>query len=146
MKNKGFTLVEIIVVLAIISILSLMVVPNMKAYTRKKGIIQVETQCKIVRNAVNLYNSENIKDMIKKDDDIINVLEKLNNTTILSEENKINIENHINLDEGHNIKFSAIEDIALYGYDKSKDKSYNVNNKMWLYELNDRKNILLQTQ
>ena len=77
MKRKGFTLVEVITVLAIMSLLSLMIVPSINSYIRKKGIVQVETQCKIIKNAVNLYNSENIKNMITKEDNIINILEKL---------------------------------------------------------------------
>lgn len=59
LKNrKGFTLVELIIVIAILGILAAIVVPQFKGFTAKAKIGADKTNIKILQNAAETYEAE----------------------------------------------------------------------------------------
>lgn len=57
-KLKGFTLVELIVILAIIAVLSAALIPSMNFFIRRAKIKTANSQAKIVFNAALTYSQE----------------------------------------------------------------------------------------
>ena len=57
-KKKGFTLVELIAVIAILGILATILVPNIKGYTAKANKSKAIADAKTIVNAVDAYNAE----------------------------------------------------------------------------------------
>jgi type IV pilus assembly protein PilA len=61
MKNKnkkGFTLIELIAVIAILGILAAILVPNITGYIEKANVSKAVSDAKVVLNAVDAYNAE----------------------------------------------------------------------------------------
>lgn len=58
-KHKGFTLVELVVVLAILMMLVLMVTPKFLGYTAKAHVAVAKSNARTVMNAATLYQNEN---------------------------------------------------------------------------------------
>lgn len=61
-KNKGFTIVELIVVMAIIAILVLMAVPTMQKYIKNAKLTAVLATAETIYNAAIAYEADNITD------------------------------------------------------------------------------------
>lgn len=59
MKNKGFTLVELIVVLSIVAVLVLLAAPRFLGYTKDAKITKIVNDVKIIEQAVDEYLIEN---------------------------------------------------------------------------------------
>lgn len=56
--RKGFTLIEMVIVLAIIALLMLIVVPNLTAQREHAGVKQQEALQEIVYNQAEMYRSD----------------------------------------------------------------------------------------
>jgi len=60
--QKGFTLIEMVIVLAIIALLMLIIVPNLNSQREKAGERQQEALGTVVRNQAEMYaNDHNVK-------------------------------------------------------------------------------------
>ncbi|MFK5969509.1 MAG: type II secretion system major pseudopilin GspG [Candidatus Marithrix sp.] len=59
MKNKGFTLIEIMVVVVILGILAALVVPKIMSNPDKARLIKVEQDIRAVETALKLYKLDN---------------------------------------------------------------------------------------
>jgi len=69
MKKKGFTLIELIVVIAIIGVLAAILVPAMLGYVKKSKITTANTTAKSIYNALN----SSLTDMDSEDKPIKNL-------------------------------------------------------------------------
>ena len=69
-KKKGFTLIEIIAVIAIIGILATVILPNVNGYIKEAKKVKVVDQCRKVVMAVESYNLR--YDSPIKENDIVN--------------------------------------------------------------------------
>lgn len=61
MRNKGFTLIEIMVVILIIGIFTAMVAVNMSGTTEEARITAVKADIKTIESALTQYKSENFR-------------------------------------------------------------------------------------
>ena len=69
MKKKGFTLIELIVVIAIIGVLAAILVPAMLGYVKKSKVTTANTTAKSIYNALN----SSLTDMDSEDKKIKNL-------------------------------------------------------------------------
>lgn len=70
LNNKGFTLVEIVIVIVIIAILAAMLVPSLTAWidkANKKTFLEAANE---IKTATTSYVSENYEDTFANEDDI----------------------------------------------------------------------------
>ena len=58
-SKKGFTLIEMIIVITILGILAVLVVPRLMAYSEKARIAADQTMARSIANACALYITEN---------------------------------------------------------------------------------------
>ena len=56
-KKKGFTLIELMAVIAIIAILAAVLVPTVTGYINRSKKTAIITECRMVMNAIETYNS-----------------------------------------------------------------------------------------
>ena len=129
-KKKGFTLIELMAVIAIVAILAAVLVPTVSGYITRAKKTAVITQCRTVINAIETYNSglttsvvknwnktleeairnENsqlyplIADELLKKDDVKNIMKaKLEDIREINENSGGDIINKIEMD-GNNFK------------------------------------------
>lgn len=58
-KRKGFTLIELVIVVAIIGILSLMILPQFNNVTSDAKVKTFESNCQTVTSAIGMYQAGN---------------------------------------------------------------------------------------
>ncbi len=58
-KKSGFTLIEILVVISIISVLASMVLPALFGVINKKSKMQAQTNCDNIKQAINRFRADN---------------------------------------------------------------------------------------
>ena len=56
-KKKGFTLIELMAVIAIIAILAAVIVPTVTGYINRAKKTAIITECRTVMNAIETYNA-----------------------------------------------------------------------------------------
>lgn len=56
-KKKGFTLIELMAVIAIIAILAAVLVPTVSGYINRSKKTAIVTECRTVMNAIETYNA-----------------------------------------------------------------------------------------
>lgn len=61
-KRKGFTLIELVIVIAIIGILALMIVPQFNNVTNDAQVKTYESNCQTVVSAIAMYQAGNSGD------------------------------------------------------------------------------------
>ncbi|MDD4957272.1 MAG: prepilin-type N-terminal cleavage/methylation domain-containing protein [Candidatus Omnitrophica bacterium] len=59
LKNKGFTLIELIIVIAILAILAAAIVPNFMGFDKDARISTTKSNLETIRSRVNMYRHKN---------------------------------------------------------------------------------------
>ena len=66
-KKKGFTLIELMAVIAIIAILAAVLVPTVSGYINRSKKTAIITECRTVMNAIETYNASSLTPMTMDD-------------------------------------------------------------------------------
>lgn len=69
-KRKGFTLIELVIVVAIIGILSLMILPQFNNVTSDAKVKTFESNCQTVTSAIGMYQAGNDGEYPTSTDDL----------------------------------------------------------------------------
>ena len=72
-KKKGFTLIELMAVIAIIAILAAVLVPTVTGYINRSKKTAVVTQARTVVNAIEAYNATSSNPLIVEFDDSLQI-------------------------------------------------------------------------
>ena len=86
-KRKGFTLIELIAVIAILGILAAVLVPNIIGYINKAKVSKAVADAKTIVNAVDYYNADTTAGRIE-DNVLVSAL-KVNNASIVGANSSI---------------------------------------------------------
>lgn len=76
-KLKGFTIIELVAVIAIILIIASMIVPRITSYTQSANSTKYLVDAKVIAQAVELYNTEKVSDKIEASTPLISMKSKL---------------------------------------------------------------------
>ncbi len=85
--QRGFTLIELIVVIAILGVLAMLIIPRIAGQADKAKVTVAQSNATIIADAVNLHNAMvDDKDAIKDTsyntaEEISNLIETINNST-----------------------------------------------------------------
>lgn len=129
MKNKGFSLVELLAVIILLGILAVILVPNMYSHLQDSKDDLYDTQVNIIKEAAKNYVADNIENIICSSDgsseDIS--LYDLQSGGYLKEDIK-NPKTNKNFDSNQTVKVTCIE--------KTNNQTGNIN-YIYKYEFND---------
>ncbi|AAK78965.1 prepilin-type N-terminal cleavage/methylation domain-containing protein [Clostridium acetobutylicum] len=67
-NNKGFTLIELIIVIAILAILAAILVPSISAYKIKAEKSNIQASARTLSHAIDAYNADNSDNTINSYD------------------------------------------------------------------------------
>lgn len=126
-KTKGFTLIEIIVVVSILVILSSIAIPATLSQMRKSTDRKYYIEAKLIESAVEIYNSERTGNIIGDFEQLLSVKGKL--TTggkkyITSWPSKLKVIVNGEETEVNNNSLNSYRIDQLLGYISKKEKNY----------------------
>ena len=82
-RRGGFTLMEVVIVLAVIAILSAIVIPSYAGYTERSRLRGDIQSARVIQSAIDLHRAEVGKDAGGKDAGIADIIEYLVDTDYL---------------------------------------------------------------
>jgi prepilin-type N-terminal cleavage/methylation domain-containing protein len=85
-RKSGFTLIEVIVVIAILAILGAILVPNVLGYRKKAEKSNIQTSAKTVMSAIEAYNSDKDNNADQISDDTVAIQYPAGITDLISEQ------------------------------------------------------------
>lgn len=72
-KKKGFTLIELMAVIAIIAILAAVLVPSITGYVTRAKVSAVRSEARTLINAAEIYNSTAESSLLSEDSTVTNI-------------------------------------------------------------------------
>ncbi len=94
-NKKGFTLIELVIVVAILGVLALLVVPNVTNRVSEAKETVLEANIKVINNAIKLYYA--IEGKYPRSDTLDNLLEDLDPEYLDADEIDSEVKNQINV-------------------------------------------------
>lgn len=113
-KKKGFTLIELMAVIAIIAILAAVLVPTVSGYINRSKKTAIITECRTVMNAIETYNASSLTEINMNDTTVA--------TAIATGELKaLAAEELIEIEKIPHIKNATLADVKKINDNKDKD-------------------------
>lgn len=120
-KKKGFTLIELIAVVAILAVLAAVAVPRVISYVERSKVVSLKSSCKVIYNAAeNAYNDGCFEEQIKKEKPLVDKDGKMTEQQVLNyvslpEIMNILYEKHYLKGDEVNTK-NVIKNLSAFGY------------------------------